>query len=98
MNCSIKASISGFWLTENYAQHLICWALLRMMLRLTGSLWLNPFTLMIKPCSPATSLYSSLAVSAPYAGSDRFRDRMLTKISRRTTLHEWKRKLECEST
>lgn len=32
---------------------------------LTGSLWLNPLTLMTKPCSPSTSLYSSWATSAP---------------------------------
>jgi len=31
---------------------------------LTGSLWLKPFSRIISPCSPATSLYSSWATSA----------------------------------
>lgn len=54
---------------------------------LTGSLWLNPFTRMIKPCSPATSLYSNWATSASYAGSARLCARIFTKVSKSTTLH-----------
>lgn len=55
---------------------------------LTGSLWLKPFSRITSPCSPATSLYSSWATSASYAGSAKLWAKMFTKRSNSTRLKE----------